>query len=111
MAEVEPGDAVFIPAMWWHHVEGLSAFNTLVNYWWSSSPAFIPTPMNALYHGDLSLRDRPEREEGRPGRTSSSITSSVRRDAPANISRSTRAACSARSTKPGAADPGHAAQQ
>ena len=35
MAELEPGDAVFIPAMWWHHVEGLSAFNTLVNYWWS----------------------------------------------------------------------------
>ena len=40
LAEVEPGDAVFIPAMWWHHVEGLSAFNTLVNYWWSSTPEF-----------------------------------------------------------------------
>ena len=22
--------------MWWHHVEGLSPFNTLVNYWWST---------------------------------------------------------------------------
>ena len=100
MAEVEPGDAVFIPAMWWHHVEGLSAFNTLVNYWWSTSPEFIPTPMNALYQLIWSLRDRPEREK-RPGRTSSSITSSVRRGAPANISRSRRAACSAPSTKRG----------
>ncbi len=63
MAEVDPGDAVFIPAMWWHHVEGLSAFNTLVNYWWSSSPEFIPTPMNALYELIWSLRDRPEREK------------------------------------------------
>jgi hypothetical protein len=63
IAEVEPGDAVFIPAMWWHHVVGLSAFNTLVNYWWSSAPEFIPTPMNALYELIWSLRDRPEREK------------------------------------------------
>ncbi|MET0496704.1 MAG: cupin-like domain-containing protein [Steroidobacteraceae bacterium] len=62
-ADLEPGDAIFIPSLWWHHVEGLSAFNTLVNYWWSSSPAFIPTPMNALYHALWSIRDRPEREK------------------------------------------------
>lgn len=62
-AEVEPGDAVFIPSMWWHHVEGLSAFNTLINYWWSSVPAFIPTPMHALYHALWTIRDRPEREK------------------------------------------------
>jgi Cupin-like domain len=62
-AEVEPGDAVFIPSMWWHHVEGLSAFNTLINYWWSSTPAFIPTPMHALYHAIWTIRDRPEREK------------------------------------------------
>jgi hypothetical protein len=41
----------------------LSAFNTLVNYWWSSSPEFIPTPMTALYELIWSLRDRPEREK------------------------------------------------
>ncbi|HVQ12187.1 MAG TPA: cupin-like domain-containing protein [Vicinamibacterales bacterium] len=63
VAEVEPGDAVFIPSMWWHHVQGLSPFNTLVNYWWSMLPAFIPTPMNALYHAIWSVRDRPENEK------------------------------------------------
>lgn len=63
VAEVEPGDAVFIPSMWWHHVEGLSPFNTLVNYWWNLSPAFIPTPMNALHHAMWTIRDRPEHEK------------------------------------------------
>jgi Cupin-like domain len=61
-AEVGAGDAVFIPSMWWHHVQGLSAFNTLINYWWNSSPNFIPTPMHALYHAMWTIRDRPERE-------------------------------------------------
>jgi hypothetical protein len=62
-AVLEPGDAIFIPSMWWHHVQGLEAFNVLVNYWWSSSPAFIPTPMHALYHAMWTIRDRPEREK------------------------------------------------
>lgn len=63
IAEVGPGDAVFIPSMWWHHVQGLSPFNTLVNYWWSRSPAHIPTPMHALYHAIWALRDRPADEK------------------------------------------------
>ena len=63
VVEVEPGDAVFVPSMWWHHVEGLSAFNTLVNYWWTSAPKYIPTPMNALYHAIWTIRDRPESEK------------------------------------------------
>jgi ribosomal protein L16 Arg81 hydroxylase len=62
-AELEPGDAIFIPSMWWHHVEGLSPFNALVNYWWSSVPAYMPSPMQALYHAMWTLRDRPEREK------------------------------------------------
>lgn len=62
-ALLEPGDAVFIPSMWWHHVQALDAFNVLVNYWWSSSPAYIPTPMHAVYHALWTIRDRPEREK------------------------------------------------
>lgn len=62
-AELEPGDAILIPSMWWHHVQALSPFNVLVNYWWGQSPAFIPSPMNALYHALWTLRDRPEREK------------------------------------------------
>jgi hypothetical protein len=33
-AELGPGDAIYIPPLWWHHVESLEPFNLLVNYWW-----------------------------------------------------------------------------
>lgn len=38
-AELSPGDAVFIPRDWYHHVEALERFNVLVNYWWDSREA------------------------------------------------------------------------
>ena len=62
-AVLEPGDAIFIPSMWWHHVQGLDAFTVLVNYWWNSMPAYMPPPMHALYHALWAIRDRPEREK------------------------------------------------
>ncbi|MCI4645580.1 MAG: cupin-like domain-containing protein [Hyphomonadaceae bacterium] len=63
VAEMEPGDLLFYPAMWWHHVEALDDFNAMVNYWWNTTPAFIDTPQNTLLHGLMSLRDRPEPEK------------------------------------------------
>jgi hypothetical protein len=63
IAELEPGDALFYPAMWWHHVEALEAFNVMVNYWWNTTPAYIDTPMTTLLHAILSLRDRPDQEK------------------------------------------------
>jgi hypothetical protein len=62
-AILDPGDAIFVPSMWWHHVEGLSAFNTLINYWWTSVPKYIPSPMSSLYHAIWSIRDRPDAEK------------------------------------------------
>jgi len=63
VAELEPGDAVFYPAMWWHEVQALDPFNVMVNYWWNTSPQFMDTPQNTLLHALLSLRDRPEHEK------------------------------------------------
>jgi hypothetical protein len=59
VAELEPGDAIFIPSMWWHHVEALTPFNVLVNYWWRQSPDYMDTPTNALMLGLLTMRELP----------------------------------------------------
>jgi hypothetical protein len=58
-AELGPGDALFIPSMWWHHVEGLEPFNILINYWWRQSPAWMDTPFNTLMLALMTMRDLP----------------------------------------------------
>lgn len=57
--ELEPGDALMIPSMWWHHVEALEDFNILVNYWWRNTPSFMGAPLNVLQHAVMGLRDLP----------------------------------------------------
>jgi hypothetical protein len=57
-AELEPGDALFIPFGWWHHVESLTPFNVLVNYWWNGAQNF-GAPHGALLHSLLTIRDLP----------------------------------------------------
>jgi len=59
VAELGPGDAIFIPSMWWHHIESLDSLNVLVNYWWRQSPAYMDSPMNALMLAIMSVRDLP----------------------------------------------------
>jgi hypothetical protein len=62
VCELEPGDAIYIPSPWWHHVEALSGFNMLVNYWWRDYPEACGTPFHWLIHGLLSIRHLPEAE-------------------------------------------------
>ncbi len=58
MAELGPGDALYIPYAWWHHVESLTAFNVLVNYWWNDTPLPLSS-MDSPLHATFALRDLP----------------------------------------------------
>lgn len=63
VVDMVPGDAIFIPSMWWHHVESLDGLNVLVNYWWRKSPAYMGPPIDVLHHALLSLRDLPPEQK------------------------------------------------
>src|SRR5258706_3369552 len=61
-AELEPGDAIYIPPLWWHHVESLATLNVLINYWWPAmarTSAMTDPAFGALLHGILNIRDLP----------------------------------------------------
>lgn len=62
-AELGPGDAIHIPSLWWHHVEGLEPFNVLVNYWWRDTPRWLGQPQDALNLAMMAIRDLPEAEK------------------------------------------------
>ena len=65
VAELRPGDAIYIPPMWWHHVESLQRINALVNYWWKHTPAnrYVPeTALGCLLHCILTFRSLPPAE-------------------------------------------------
>lgn len=61
-AELNEGDAIYIPPLWWHHVESLEQLNALVNYWWN--PLDVPGYTSghgraALFHALLAFRALP----------------------------------------------------
>lgn len=59
VAELEPGDAIYIPTLWWHQVDALAPFNILVNHWWDEGPADAGSPFEALAHGLLTISHLP----------------------------------------------------
>lgn len=58
-ATLEPGDALYIPYMWWHGVESLEAVSILVNYWWTDHNAALGAPYDALLHNLFAFRHLP----------------------------------------------------
>src|SRR4051794_6874027 len=65
VAELGPGDAVYVPALWWHHVEALDDFNVLVNFWWRAVPEFFDSPSASLLHCLLTIKSLPPAERAR----------------------------------------------
>ncbi len=63
--ELDASDAIFIPMLWWHHVESLEKVNALMNYWWngSSAPdAVSPSPIDSLNIALLAMRDLTQKQ-------------------------------------------------
>ena len=58
-AELGPGDALYIPYHWYHHVEARDPFNVLVNYWWDPAPAGTGSPWDVMLHAMTTLRALP----------------------------------------------------
>lgn len=58
--ELNPGDAIYIPMLWWHRVESMATVNALVNYWWNGSfapDAVTPNFLDSLKVAILAMRD------------------------------------------------------
>jgi hypothetical protein len=60
LAELEPGDAIYVPYLWWHGVQSLTGFNVLVNYWFNRDDAAARYPFVALLRlAYAAFRDLP----------------------------------------------------
>lgn len=59
VAEVGPGDAVFLPNLWWHNVESLEPLNLAMNFWWFDAVEWEAEPFAALALGLLAITPLP----------------------------------------------------
>lgn len=63
-ATLQPGDAIYIPPMWWHHVRSEGRLNVLVNYWWDEVRPGALSPFDSLVHALAAVGSLPpERRE------------------------------------------------
>ena len=62
MCELGPGEALFIPRHWWHHVSSLDPYNALVNYWWGTHAAGLENPYDCFLAALLALKRLPAAE-------------------------------------------------
>ena len=59
VARLEPGDALFIPPLWWHHVDTVGPLNMLVNYWWDEVKTAPVEPLTTLFAAAAAIQDMP----------------------------------------------------
>ena len=62
VAFLDPGDALFIPRTWWHHVSSLGPFNAMVNYWWGDDAIGLDQPNHVFLASLLAYKHLPPHE-------------------------------------------------
>ncbi len=60
--ELEAGDALYLPKLWWHQVEATAPFNGLVNYWWDPFAAGADAPYTSMLLAMIAIAERPAAE-------------------------------------------------
>ena len=61
-AELGPGDALYVPSLWWHAVGSLDELGAMINFWWRDAEPPLLTPLNALYHAVIAMKNLPPSE-------------------------------------------------
>jgi hypothetical protein len=61
-AWLEPGDALFLPKYWWHHVTSLDPYNAMVNWWWGDTASGLERPNDVFLAALLALKALPAGE-------------------------------------------------
>jgi hypothetical protein len=62
VVELAPGDALYLPKLWWHQVESTAPFNGLINYWWDAFSAGPDAPYTSLLLSMITIAERPAAE-------------------------------------------------
>lgn len=62
IVDLNAGDALYLPKLWWHQVEALDPVNILVNYWWDGFSAGRDSPYAALLLSMIAIAERPAPE-------------------------------------------------
>jgi hypothetical protein len=62
VVELLPGDALYLPKLWWHQVEATDPINLLVNYWWDAFSYGPDAPMTAMMLAMIAIAERPPEE-------------------------------------------------
>jgi hypothetical protein len=62
VADLEPGDALYLPKLWWHQVEATEPVNVLVNYWWDGFSAGPDAPYTMMMLAMIAISERPPQE-------------------------------------------------
>jgi hypothetical protein len=62
VVELDPGDALYLPKLWWHQVEATEPVNMLVNYWWDAFSLGPDAPYIAMMLAMIAIGERPPAE-------------------------------------------------
>jgi hypothetical protein len=60
IADLGPGDALYLPALWFHHVRSIEPVNMMINYWWRAPATHHVPAIPALFHAMLAIKHLPE---------------------------------------------------